>query len=131
MSLLESEFPPQPFAPEAIKVLSESKTLRSMRDELSHCNLDSRIEETITRLIERGAENPDGVNPYSEIQALLDEVRNVPVSAHRVRLMNSIVRTLGRRSNLATFLDLLRKATLRSGSHEQSLCKDKLQLVKM
>jgi len=61
---------------------------------------------------------------------MLDRIRMVPVGDERVYLMSSVVRSLGRPQALASFLDMLRWAALRSHPSEDSYL-SMLQNVRM
>jgi hypothetical protein len=113
------------------KVLSHYNSLASVRDALTRGYTDLQTEDRINSMIAKWEAAPIDVNPFSEMRGLLELIRRVPPSMKRVKLMNTVVRTLGSPKNLATYLDMLRDATKRDGSDEQAACKQKLQNGKM
>jgi len=82
-------------------------------------------------MIERWRNNPNTVAPLAEMQSVLERARKTPRGDERIKLMNSVVRTLGRPEALATFLDMLRDSATRDGTKEQELCRLKLQKVRL
>ena len=120
-----------PYAPEGTRALLEHTTLTSMRDALTNENVDPLVTREINTMIERWCHHPKTVEPFAEMQSVLERARKIPRGDERVIIMNSIVRTLGRPETLATFLDMLRDSATRAGTKEQELCRLKLQKVKM
>lgn len=125
------EFSSGPRAPEGTRGMLEHTTLSSMRDALTNGNVDLPTIQEVNTIIERWRNDPNTMEPFAEMQNVLERVRKIPRGDERVILMNSIVRTLGRPDTLATFLDMLRDSATRHGTKEQELCRLKLQNVKM
>lgn len=127
----KAEFSQGPYDPEMTRAMSEYSTLSSMKEALTNENVDLLIIKEVNTIIEHWRNEPFEVEPFSEMQSLLDRIRQVPRGTERIILMNSIVRTLGQPDTLATFLDMLRDSATREGTKEQYLCKNKLQNVRM
>lgn len=120
-----------PCAPQGFQPMTVHTTLESMRDALTNGHVDQSTAETIAALIERWRNAPTSVDPLAEMQRVLEQARTIPRGDERVKVMNAIVRTLGRPDTLATFLDMLRDAATRSGTTEQEYCRSTLQNVRM
>ncbi|MHB1769710.1 MAG: hypothetical protein ACYCPH_01360 [Minisyncoccota bacterium] len=127
----KTEFSSGPRAPAGTRGMLEYTTLASMRDALTNEHIDLLTTQEIDTIIERWRNDPNTIEPFAEMQSVLERVRKIPRGDKRVILMNSIVRTLGRPDTLATFLDMLRDSATRHGTKERELCRLKLQNVKM
>src|SRR6185437_14273721 len=98
-----------PHAPEQPpRGMLEHTTLTSMRDALTSENIDPPTIRGINTMIERWRNNTNTVAPLAEMQSVLERARKTPRGDERIKLMNSVVRTLSRPEALATFLDMLR-----------------------
>ena len=126
------DFPRHPYTPiiEADAMLNH-KTLCSSRDILTNSNIDLAVEKQITSIVENWLESPSKVQPFIDMQRVLESVRRIPPGDKRIKLMNTVVRTLGQPNMLATYLDMLRDSAKRYGTKEQELCKNKLQSARM
>ncbi|MCB1236673.1 MAG: hypothetical protein KDM91_16520, partial [Verrucomicrobiae bacterium] len=128
----EIQFPTRPYAPIGAKALPNVESLYEVRNLLNEPQWqDQELAVRIQRLLSDWTNDPTSVEPYTRMQSLLEEIRCIPVSKERVRSMNTVVKTLGEPTALATFLDMLRDSTTRDGTEEQFASKAKLQNVKM
>lgn len=93
--------------------------------------IDPNIEFHIQTLFDKWKTQPQSVQGYSHIRNIMEQVRKLPHSNERIKQMNTIIRTIGKPSNLAALLDMLRDAAFREGTEEQEIIKTKLQSVKM
>lgn len=128
---LKVKFSNSPYIPKSAEVMSQYKTLSEMRDAMTHAYIDEGIESQINSLIEKWRNNYSSVEPIAEVQEILETIRKIPVGEKRVKMMNTVVRTLGKPETLATYLDMIQDSAKREGSREQEYCKNKLQKVKM
>lgn len=125
------EFSACPYDLKSKSCMSTYVGLLESRDAMSSMDIDNDIENKIVSLLETWDSKQNNIKPFSKMQKILESVRKIPPSDKRVKLMNSIIRTLGKPDNLATFLDMLRSSSKNEGSDEQNICKNKLQTVKM
>ena len=102
-----------------------------MRDCLSSQHEDTQASLAVSSLLDKWRSEPDAVEPYIEMQAILEELRSMPPGDARTIHMNSVLRTLGKPKNLSALLDALRDSVSREGSREQEISKNKLQNVRM
>jgi hypothetical protein len=105
--------------------------LAAIRDACAASYWDPSTEERLGSMLDQWRRAPRTALPYTGMRELLEEIRRIPASDERVGKMNTLVRTLGRPHNLATYLDVLRDAGSRDGSDEQAACKSKLQSGRM
>lgn len=129
--LQNPQFSDSPHCPETAKVMDGYTSLSQMRDKMTSEFVDSDVELQIQTLFDKWKIDNMSIQPYSDIRNILEQVRKLPHSEERVKQMNTIIRTIGKPSNLATLLDMLRDSALREGTVEQDICKTKLQAVKM
>ncbi|MEX0909825.1 MAG: hypothetical protein WDZ75_00860 [Candidatus Paceibacterota bacterium] len=128
---LYKDFSFGPRTPENYDNELDQSSFSAIKESLTNQELDPVTEERINSLISSWLESPEKVMPYQDMRDVLETTRQLSLGKERVRQMNSIIRTLGRPDNLATYLDMLRDSATRSGTEEQKICKDKLQNVKM
>ena len=127
------QFPNKPYAPAGSKSMKEVRNLGlgGMRDAMGELSINREIEKQIKSILLKWKTDPTSILPFSAFRDILEKARQIPASNKRIAIMNTIVRTIGNANNLATFLDMLRDASSRNGSHEQQLCKSVLQGDKM
>ncbi len=125
------DFPPCPYTPIKACGMLNHQTLSSSRDAFTNPNIDLVTEKQITFIVDKWLESPSEVQPLIDMQKVLESIRSIPPSDERIKLMNTVVRTLGKPHMLATYLDMLRDSAERYGTEEQELCKNKLQSVRM
>ncbi len=120
-----------PRTPENYENGLHQSSFSEIKESLTGQELDPVTEEKINSLIISWLDAPEKVKPYQDMRDILETIRKLPLGKERVRQMNTVIRTLGRPDNLATYLDMLRDSATRSGTEEQRICKEKLQNVKM
>jgi len=125
------KFSNRPYVPEGAEVMNEYKMLADMRDAMTNSYIDKNIESQINSLLKRWTDAPKSVEPIAEMQSILEGIRRISVGETRVKMMNTVVRTLGQPEALATYLDMLQDSAKRAGSKEYEYCKNKLQQVKL
>ncbi len=127
----DKNFPQTLYAPDSSEYKLEYKSLTEIRDNMTNSKVDDIIKKRIENILYKWKKNPKSVLPYSEFESILEDVRVIPVGNKRIEMMNSIVRTLGKPENLATYLDMLREASSRNKTNEKKICQDILQSDKM
>ena len=128
---LYKDFSFGPRTPENYENGLDQSSFSEIKESLTNQELDPVTEERINSLISSWLDSPEKVKPYQDMRDILETIRKLPLGKERVRQMNTVIRTLGRPDNLATYLDMLRDSATRSGTEEQKICKEKLQNVKM
>jgi len=83
-------------------------SLVKSRDELTSGRLDEDTAARVIKVLQDSTNLSGDGRVLQKLQALMDQVRCQPPGAKRTAQMNTIVRTLGQPSNLATLLELLR-----------------------
>ena len=110
-----------PHLPECPRLSIDGMSLASIRDCMTHMSSDTATETAVLSVVEQWLREPVSVEPICSIRRLMDSIRVLPRSDERLKRMNTFVRTLGQREVLATFLDIMRHSSERTGNREQEL----------
>lgn len=99
----------------------EFQSLAASRNLLTAMPFDPEIEVSIERTFQSWRENPRSATPMQDLRELLENLRLRNRGSHRIAGMNTLVRRLGQRNNLADFLDMMREAVGKDGTPEQEI----------
>lgn len=100
-----------------------ARSLTTFRDEFTAMKPNQEVRNAILVLIERWRRRRPNSDPITELQQVIEEMRSIPAGSLRNRDMNTVVRSLGEPSTLATWLDILRDAYGRDGTEGQKICR--------
>lgn len=95
--------------------------LAASRDLLTEMTPDPDVELQLARLLQSWREDPHSATPLQDLRALLEQLRARERGDRRIAGMNTLVRCLGERHNLAEFLHMLRDAIQKDGTQEQEI----------
>ncbi len=124
------DFPESPYIPKNAETKFCSGSLRDNKQILSVSHTVPSIARQINELIRKWQLKAGLVEPITDMQRIIESARKIPPGDLRVCYMNTIVRTLGQPRVLATYLDMLRDSSMRTGTQEHDLCK-KIQAARM
>lgn len=99
----------------------EFRSLATSRDLLTSMASDPEVEVSIARLFQSWRDSPNSATPVNDLRELLEKLRLRDRGNHRIAGMNTLVRSLGQRHNLADFLEMMRDAIRKDGTREQEL----------
>jgi hypothetical protein len=102
-------------------VSTDGMLLHHIRDYMKSLAPNLSVREAILSLIERWHDRRSTAEPLAGIRTLLDSIRLLPRSDERLNCMNTFLQTLGQSEVFATFLDMVRYSSQRSGTREQAL----------
>lgn len=123
-------FRSRPHRPAGPPSPADGVSLAEGRDLVSTMTADDEVESEALSLVEDWTAGAEGAAPLRRLERLLDDVRAAPRGDVRLRKMNTLVRTLGRRDVLATLLDALRMAATEPGAAEEPLTRLSRQATK-
>lgn len=95
--------------------------LQRIPDYLKSLTPNPLVREAILSLMERWHDRRSTAEPLASIRTLLDSIRLLPRGVERLNCMNTLLQTLGQPEVFATFLDMVRDSSQRSGTREQAL----------
>lgn len=103
------------------RVSTDGMSLHYIRDYMKSLTPNLSVREAILLLMDRWQDNRSSAEPLASIRILLDSIRSLPRSDERINCMNTFLQTLGQPEAFATFLDMIRDSSRRSGTREQQL----------
>lgn len=103
------------------KISTDGMPLAEIRDEMANMMPDAGVKKAILTVVEKWLDKPNAIEPIASIRDILDSIRILPRSNERLMRMNTFVRTLGQPEIFATFLDMVRDSSQRTGTLEQEL----------
>ena len=111
-----------PHLPVSTPIIStDSMSLLQNRDYMRTLAPNLSIRDAVLSLVDRWLDEPNTVEPFAKIRAMLDTMRILPRSQDRLVGMNTFLKTFGEPAVFASLLDMLRASSQRLGSHEQAL----------
>ena len=110
-----------PRLPECPRATVDTMSIAQVRDHMNSLPSHPEVTRTLQQLFADWQQDRSATQPIQTIRQLLDSIRGLPRGDERTAAMNTVVRTLGTPSALATLLDMLRDSAKRVGSREQEL----------
>lgn len=98
-------------------------SLSALRDRFTSMGPCQEVRDAILTPIDGWRKHASVSDPVADVQKVLEAMRRMPAGVDRIRNMNTLVRTLGEPSTLATWLDILRDICYRGGTDGQRICR--------
>jgi hypothetical protein len=110
-----------PHLPEFPRAIVDAKPLAWTRDYMNNLAPHGETARAIQQLLDDWNRDRNATAPIQTIRHVLDSIRELPRGDERIAAMNTVVRTLGTATALATLLDMMRDSARRTGTQEQEL----------
>jgi hypothetical protein len=99
----------------------EFRSLAASRELLTAMSPDPETEASIVRLFDSWRNKPISATPLQDLREIVEMLRLRHRNPYRIAGMNTLIRHLGQRHNLADFLEMMREAMRRESTVEQEI----------